>query len=454
MSVDLSSLFRKKAVWLTLGVVVIGVTVLTVALLLIRQQQDIRNKAFNPALLEDQEIEGRIPEPREKRGISDKKKLAIDLGIDKDPRALLDCYDRPNCRLDISCVQNGVYFLDKNGDKVPDGIAWTGKATVPVSYVINNCPGMSDADMRKLGCSQNSTYSNTAGELNYIENFCGSQQLDAFIDGELLCYDGLYYDNSCGATPSPTPPPAACNQSCSSSANCTAGLTCSGGMCRKPECVGETDCICPVASPTPPPASCNQSCSTNAQCSSGLTCSGGMCRLPACLGETDCVCPVASPTPSPVADAGFQVVKFEDKNNNASFDSNESGLAWTFEWDLNGDNNWRSYVTTSSNGGMGARIGGLSGGDRVRVREVTQSGWTATTPTSREITVNQGDTVVVRFGNQRVAAQASTTTVVDSPASPKPIDQLPVAGTGTPSAVLIVAGAVVTILGIIGFMAL
>ena len=54
----------------------------------------------------------------------------------------------------------------------------------------------------------------------------------------------------------------------------------------------------PSATPTPP-NSCSESCTTTADCAAGLTCSAGMCRNPSCTTEADCTCPVA-PTPTPV----------------------------------------------------------------------------------------------------------------------------------------------------------
>jgi hypothetical protein len=266
-------------------------------------------------------------------------------------------------------------------------------------------------------------------------------------------------------TPPPvstTPPPAVCNSTCTSNSSCQTGQICdtTSGRCRNPSCLADSDCVCSSTAPhsptpppvSPPPTACNDVCTNNASCPSTMVCdtSSGRCRNPSCLTETDCVCGVqTSPTPSPLVDAGFQVIKFEDKNNNATFDTSEFGLSWNFEWDLNGDNNWRSYVTYASDNGSGGRVGSLADGDRIRVREVVQSGWSATTPTTREITVRQGETVVVRFGNRLV-----TTTTYTASSAPVVQENLPKAGSTTPSAVLIVAGAVISVLGIIGFLAM
>lgn len=94
------------------------------------------------------------------------------------------------------------------------------------------------------------------------------------------------------------------------------------------------------------------------------------------------------------------MAKFDDRNGNAVRDYNEPGLSWEFEWDYNGDNSWRSYVTYDTKNGEGGRVGGLYEGDRVRIREKAKDGWTPTTATQVEITVHQGFTTYVAFGNQ------------------------------------------------------
>ncbi|PIY78986.1 MAG: hypothetical protein COY81_04980, partial [Candidatus Pacebacteria bacterium CG_4_10_14_0_8_um_filter_43_12] len=43
--------------------------------------------------------------------------------------------------------------------------------------------------------------------------------------------------------------------------------------------------------PTPSTtASCNQSCDTSRSCQSGLTCTGGVCRSPQCSSDSSCAC--------------------------------------------------------------------------------------------------------------------------------------------------------------------
>ena len=99
-------------------------------------------------------------------------------------------------------------------------------------------------------------------------------------------------------------------------------------------------------------------------------------------------------------DAAFIVAKYDDKNGNGLREYNELGLSWDFEWDLNGDNNWRAYVTYASKNGEGGRVGGLTEGDRVRVREKAKDGWVATTATQVEFTVHTGYTAYAAFGNR------------------------------------------------------
>lgn len=107
--------------------------------------------------------------------------------------------------------------------------------------------------------------------------------------------------------PTPPPGPVSCNNTCTASSQCGAGLTCNGGVCRNPSCTNESSCTCPVATATPVPASCNNTCSANSDCGSGLTCSGGVCRNPSCTNQSSCTCPTATPvataTPAPGSSA-------------------------------------------------------------------------------------------------------------------------------------------------------
>jgi len=124
------------------------------------------------------------------------------------------------------------------------------------------------------------------------------------------------------------------------------------------------------------------------------------------------------------------------------------GLSWDFEWDLNGDQNWRSYETYASKNGEGGRVGSLKAGDVVRIREKSKSGWSATTRTEQSVTLEDNHTSVVKFGNRQ------PTTIAQSTPTPTPAPTLPKAGSVLQSAVVFAAGTLVTILGIIGFLAL
>lgn len=55
-------------------------------------------------------------------------------------------------------------------------------------------------------------------------------------------------------TPTPTPTPTitvSCNESCSSDSQCSGGLICSSSYCRHKDCVNEVDCSCPGPTATP-----------------------------------------------------------------------------------------------------------------------------------------------------------------------------------------------------------
>jgi len=121
-------------------------------------------------------------------------------------------------------------------------------------------------------------------------------------------------------TPTPTPPKKICNQTCTNDSWCTSPLKCldRDGIkyCLNQDCPEETDCACPTPTntptltptptitntPTPTPTTtvgCNQSCTTNSNCSGELICSSGYCRNADCTAETDCNCPGPTSTPTP-----------------------------------------------------------------------------------------------------------------------------------------------------------
>lgn len=54
-------------------------------------------------------------------------------------------------------------------------------------------------------------------------------------------------------TPAPTSPQQSCSLSCTSDANCAAGLSCINGMCLNAACPAQTNCVCPLPTKAPLP---------------------------------------------------------------------------------------------------------------------------------------------------------------------------------------------------------
>ena len=208
--------------------------------------------------------------------------------------------------------------------------------------------------------------------------------------------------------------------------------------------------------------------------------------------------------PSIPLDAGFFIQKFNDKNNNKSRDSGEDGLDWDFEWELNSDNNFRTYQTYADKNGEGGRIGELKDGDKVHIREKSKGGWSATNGTEQTFTVKLGETYVAFFGNRQpttvgcnnscsadtdcasglfcskatgatsgvcrnnacvnktnctcdvVTTTTTPTTIVKTPPTAAPIAEapLPEAGSTGQSILLFLGGTTMTVLGVIGLLAL
>lgn len=117
------------------------------------------------------------------------------------------------------------------------------------------------------------------------------------------------------ATPTPSPtatPVPQCGTTCTTNSDCATGMTCFGapsGVCRKTSCTSSTTCICATATPTPSPTptaspsptpvpQCGSSCTTSANCPSGMTCSGNYCRNTSCTSSANCICATATPTPT------------------------------------------------------------------------------------------------------------------------------------------------------------
>ncbi len=216
----------------------------------------------------------------------------------------------------------------------------------------------------------------------------------------------------------------------------------------------------PSPSPTPEPAQCDEECSADSECTGGLTCIGGMCREAECSDETDCICDEKK-------EVGFYVEKYHDLDGDGSRDSDEDGLDWEFEWDLNHDDDWREYITYESRDGRGGNISNLKGDDIVRVREKSKSGWVATSGTEKSITVKDGELTAVRFGNRQPPAspqakaspRAQVPEEPEEPAAPAPQQPaqkpeptpeptLPQAGSTTQTVVLTGFGAIILLLGV------
>ena len=102
------------------------------------------------------------------------------------------------------------------------------------------------------------------------------------------------------------------------------------------------------------------------------------------------------------------VLKFEDLNGNGQQDAGENLLAgWQFEvYDSNGN-----LVTTITTGGQDFDCITLPVGDYT-VKELAQAGWVPTTPQQQSVTISDGTTTQVKFGNQREQPQPGVLCVV------------------------------------------
>ncbi len=186
----------------------------------------------------------------------------------------------------------------------------------------------------------------------------------------------------------------------------------------------------PVPTPSPVPQ-CNSACTQNSQCPGSMVCSNGYCRNPQCTESASCTCG---------AKAAFVIEKFNDLDGDATRDSNEGGLSWAFEWQLNSDGNWRTYQTYSNQGGRGGTIGDLKTGDVVTVREEMKDGWQATTATEQSVSLVEGQTQRISFGNRQLSAPVpSPTPVVE--------EELPEAGSWGQTFAMMTIGAGVLLLG-------
>lgn len=128
------------------------------------------------------------------------------------------------------------------------------------------------------------------------------------------------------ATVTPTPTATStsvpqCNDVCTTSAQCSATLTCdiptgsTSGHCRRAACLSEASCVCatptptatPTTNPTGTPNSCNGTCGSNFNCQNGLMCYQGFCRNPSCASNSSCSCggtATATPTAPALPQSG------------------------------------------------------------------------------------------------------------------------------------------------------
>lgn len=153
------------------------------------------------------------------------------------------------------------------------------------------------------------------------------------------------------------------------------------------------------------------------------------------------VTPTPSPSPSPVpGTTGFVISKFEDVDGDGGRDDGEKGLTWEFEWEKNGDGNWRQYVTDANNDGYGETMKGFNDNDTIKIREKGRDSWKATTPTEVSLTLRKDQVMHARFGNQPQKPGIVTTT-------PNPT-QLPATGSQEVGMIVMAIGTFMTGLGL------
>lgn len=137
---------------------------------------------------------------------------------------------------------------------------------------------------------------------------------------------------------------------------------------------------------TPQKGSCNTSCSGNSDCQSGLVCYSGACRK--AYNSTDASCGNAG---------GFFIRTFNDVSGDGKQQSSELGLSWKYQWMSNNDGTWRDYETFKDKNGEGGVVT-LPTGTTVIIRQVSVSGWNATTPTQPSTTIVTGENKSMVFG--------------------------------------------------------
>lgn len=236
-------------------------------------------------------------------------------------------------------------------------------------------------------------------------------------------------------------------------------VPCAGEYCAPDDNVAE-NCTLAYQPEVPEepdePGYCNDTCETDDQCADDMICHGGSCRIPTCPEEEDCICDEEEDKST-----GFYIEKYHDIDGDGTRDSNEEGLDWTFEWQLNDDGTWREYVTHADNNGRGGNISHLEDGDKVKIREKLRGGWQATTASQKEITVEDEKLILVVFGNREAVASPQPSGAASvasprpasspSPASPSPSaepEELPEAGSVTQTVVISGLGLAIILYGL------
>lgn len=97
---------------------------------------------------------------------------------------------------------------------------------------------------------------------------------------------------------------------------------------------------------------------------------------------------------------GFYITKYEDKDGDATRDSDENGLSWEFEWMKDNDGVWHAYTTAQNDDGKGTIVDGFNDSQTVTIREKMKEGWKATTGTQVTVQMERGQTKHIMFGNQ------------------------------------------------------
>lgn len=194
--------------------------------------------------------------------------------------------------------------------------------------------------------------------------------------------------------------------------------------CRDGECAAYIEaCLMSYEYQVAP--QCDSQCVNNADCPADYICAdNGRCRNAECVDEADCVCDEEESE-----EAGFVIEKYHDQDGDGSRDSGEPGLDWSFEWDRNGDESWRDYVTYANSNGRGGNVDNLEPGDVIRIKEMSKSGWEATTNTSKTLTLQEGKRMLAQFGNW----QPSSTPTPTSTPTPSGTPIAYVSPTPTPS---------------------